>query len=1283
MALLIACALLAGLFQGYGAVLTPHLAEATYATGGNGLHRGSIDWFEWGAADAAIPSNGLTKVNTRTIAGRTVATTCRISSISGAGGLRAYRPGAWKGDGLDDLYNVGGTGTTNRLISGLANATEGSTVTFNFSCGVTLDGVSVPLQGLVVADAEQSDNQEYVEATPDQSGAVWRIIDRYRNIGCTQQTTARLTGNTLRLWGNDITTACDAGPVAVGFMEGATSAKVGLKGAGRSAIALGVMLSSNDYGDAPASYGEAGALLETTWQGGALASGNNKVSAESFVLATESQSVPRLGAIVDAEGAQLHSADATGDDDFGTPAENPVNDEDAVGLLGTIDVRAGGSYSLKNVTCKGPGFVAGWIDWNRNGVFDAGERSATVSCTGASVNLDWSVPTDTVRSIGKNLSFLRLRIARDSAQASSPTGMSTSGEVEDHKLNIALPTLSITKTSNATANSRPGDTIIWTVRATNVGKNGFTAAFPARLVDDLTGVLDDATYGNNAAVTKGGAPSYSSPRISWTGVLAVNETVELTYSTTLKAGGDGTLRNVAWEPNSATNQPTPACNAPVGGIDAASGESCVEWAVRLPKLSVTKTANQSTLPKKGTKVTYTVTVTNSGPGAYTATAPATALDDLVNVLDAATYDNNAVATVGVVTYAGSKLSWSGALPSGASAIITYTVTYTSAGDQSLVNSVCVPVLERLQGGLNGCASVEILGANLGTSKTVTTPDNPVKAGSVLTYTLRFENTGKSPATIEHDDILTGVLDDATVATPTAASGLIASREGDRIRITGSVPVNGIRTVTYKATVKPERERGDDLASNFLVATGAPPPNSCLPADTNCTSTRLPNVKAAKSVNPASGVAVIGGADLAYTLVITNSGKATGSVDFTDDLTDVLDDATVGAITATPAGVLTAVRSPGGLVRITGSLNAAQSVTLTYPVKVKPDSQRPSVPTAGLRKDFVGNRLAPTGAVNPVCGVGLVVCTDNPVSSWSLAKSATPATGQYVTPGDVVSYRVTASSTQGTIANAVVVDDLTGVLDNATFVAGSATLVIDGGAATAVPGPVGNVLSVGPFTIPAGRTAVLTYRVTVTNNAWSGELRNVIAGSASNAGTPFPPSACFAGHGAPGCSTLHPVKAHVFISKWGVGSDGARGPLDGSAFEVRIDAQGAPGAVAGTVVPVVGRVGRLEASAFTPGNYWLVETRAPGGYTLLAKPVAFTIASDGTLALAAGTRLARLDPDDPQNRTIRISDVAALPLPLSGGGAVNFVVLLMVMLGIGAFGVVLIRRQLPQRPLPTG
>ena len=67
----------------------------------------------------------------------------------------------------------------------------------------------------------------------------------------------------------------------------------------------------------------------------------------------------------------------------------------------------------------------------------------------------------------------------------------------------------------------------------------------------------------------------------------------------------------------------------------------------MPALTITKTADTATVVA-GSAVHYTVTVTNTGETAY---AGATVTDALAGVLDDATYQDDATATIGTVDYA--------------------------------------------------------------------------------------------------------------------------------------------------------------------------------------------------------------------------------------------------------------------------------------------------------------------------------------------------------------------------------------------------------------------------------------------------------------------------------------------------------------------------------------------------------------------------------------------------------------------------------------------------------
>ncbi|HEY0117929.1 MAG TPA: CshA/CshB family fibrillar adhesin-related protein [Cellulomonas sp.] len=1082
------------LFAGLAAVAVPVVtaapALAQYATGGTGLYRASIDWFEWGTHGQSIPAGGLTRTNSRSVGGgQTLATTCTLSNVSGE--LQAYRSGTWVGDALDDLYNVGGSGASNQMVTGISNAVHRSYASFRFACSATLDGVPVPLQGLVVADAEASNTvvpslgspAEYMEARPEQA-ATWRVIDRYRGAGCTTNTRAILSSDgTMRFTPDGLEcagTTGGAGPMAVGFMEGATSARVGLQGGGLSAVALGVVLQA-DFGDAPASYGAAGALFEPSWQGGTLAVGTTALSGPSFVLGVPGQPKTRLGAIVDADVSYNASPGATGDD------TSDQADEDAIPSPGTVHVTPGLPYTLANVRCTGPGYVAGWIDWNRNGRFDAGERSGVQGCTSGTVDLTWTVPADTVNSPGSAArTFLRLRIAADAAAVASPTGMTTSGEVEDYALNVALPDLAIEKTSGATASSRPGDVVTYTVRATNTGSTAFTDAYPAVVLDDLSRALDDATFGDDGAANRPGLLSYASPLLSWSGALAAGDAVELTYTVTLKGGGDGTVRNVAWRPDSPGSAVPPSCDPPVDGADPTTGAPCAETTSLLPKLTVTKSADRTEVPAVGTAVRYRITVTNPGPGAYTPDAPATVTDDLSDVLDAATFDGTASATAGTVSYQEPTLSWSGALGARESVDITYTVTYTGGGDLNLRNLACVPASESASG-TPSCAVVQTPGAGLTQWKQVVTSGTPATAGTVLTYTLFFHNDGAVAADVDAVDDLRHVTDDADVtAEPSSLDGLAVARDGNRISITGSVPPGRTSSVTYQVTVKPDGARGDDVAANFLLEPGATAPAGpeCQPADdrlADCTSTPIAAVVYSKSVT-ASDDTVTAGTVLTYTVTVRSTGSAAAPVSREDVLAGVLDDADLSSWPASDTGSVTVGPVSEGRFTIGGVLAPGATATVTYQVTVKADDARGD--------NRAENFLVPTGGTPPqACEPGDPSCTSTPIALIDASKSSDPGTGAVVVPGQDVTYTLTFANRGAGAGSVDHTDNLGGVLDDATLVAGPSSsddaLVasLNSDATVRVSG-----------VLEGGRTATVTYTVRVRPDGQRSDnrLSNVLA-----------------------------------------------------------------------------------------------------------------------------------------------------------------------------------------------
>ncbi|MFT4082531.1 MAG: hypothetical protein QM638_08095 [Nocardioides sp.] len=271
------------------------------------------------------------------------------------------------------------------------------------------------------------------------------------------------------------------------------------------------------------------------------------------------------------------------------------------------------------------------------------------------------------------------------------------------------PSFTVTKTADATE-ANPGDTIHYTVTVKNTGSVDYTAANPASFTDDLSSVLDDATYNRDAT----GGASYAAPTLSWSGALAAGATHRVRYSVTVDDPdtGDQHLDNTVVTPSgSGGDCPTGTDNADCTA-DVSGGS-----------YTVAKTASAGHL-KPGGKVTYTVTVTNTGKVAYTASRPASFTDDLSNVLDDATYDKDA--THGA-TVSGHTLSWSGPLPVGKTIKITYSVTVNDpdTGNHRLLNTV-----EPTADGGSCRAS-----GDCSTTTTIGDPTSPVVAVNTGGYTI--------------------------------------------------------------------------------------------------------------------------------------------------------------------------------------------------------------------------------------------------------------------------------------------------------------------------------------------------------------------------------------------------------------------------------------------------------------------------------------------------------------------------------------------------------------------
>ncbi|WP_344871500.1 DUF7507 domain-containing protein [Allokutzneria multivorans] len=354
-----------------------------------------------------------------------------------------------------------------------------------------------------------------------------------------------------------------------------------------------------------------------------------------------------------------------------------------------------------------------------------------------------------------------------------------------------------------------GDKVTYTVTVTNKGQ---TALAGASFVDNLTAVLDDAKYNDDATATIGTA-TFAETRLTWKGDLAIGAVATVKYSVTVNKPntGDNELIN-------AVSSETPGGNCPPGSTEP----HCVTTTT-VPGITIKKVVDKQ-VAKPGDKVTYTVTVANTGKADVKA---ATFTDDLSKVLDDADYNADVAASVGSATYSAPRLTWAGDLKVGETAKITYSVTVKAAGgDRKLANVVS----SETPGGNCPPGSTD---PDCGTSTLIpgvliikTADPQRVQPGEKVTYTVKVTNTGTAPLTgVSFVDDMTGVLDDAKYNDDAKASSGSVTYSAPKLSWSGDLAVGATATITYSVTVG-DPVNGDSKLRNAV--TSETPGGNCVP-----------------------------------------------------------------------------------------------------------------------------------------------------------------------------------------------------------------------------------------------------------------------------------------------------------------------------------------------------------------------------------------------------------------------------------------------------------------------
>ncbi|MDR2930678.1 MAG: DUF11 domain-containing protein [Propionibacteriaceae bacterium] len=584
----------------------------------------------------------------------------------------------------------------------------------------------------------------------------------------------------------------------------------------------------------------------------------------------------------------------------------------------------------------------------------------------------------------------------------------------------------------------PGQTLTYTLTLSNTDG---TAPAPVNLVDDLAGVLDDATVNQSSL-------RVSDPRVTATwigggtklqlgGEIPVGATFTVTFTVTVKdagvRGGDGLINNCLG--SSCTTNPGVPKLVTLKSVDPADGTPVLD----------------------GETVTYTLTFDNS---AGTAPAPVSAQDALDDVIDDAMLDpNSLVVSDPSVTATWSadqtQLDLSGSVAPGATVTVKFTVTVkptADRGNQKLTNCLGVSCVDN--------PTPPQLPALI-LLKSVTPADGtPVRAGDTLTYTLTLDNTGGAAAApVDVTDAVDGVIDDARLNRDslTVSDGSVKadwSADSRSLILSGGVPAGAKVTVTFTVTVLSDATRvGDDSVENCLAS------DSCVK---NPIPPREPKLVVRKSVDPANGAPVKAGERLTYTLTLDNSaGTAPAPVDLSDDLSDVVDDATVdvSSVVSSDSGVSAALSGDGRALLLKGAVPIGATVTVSFTVTVKADGARGD--------DSVGNCLEKACVKNPIAP---------PEPKLVVLKSVDPVNGTHVVAGERLTYTLTLDNTEGKAAAPIdVTDDLSDVVDDAT-VDVSSVVSSDPGVSASLSGDGRSLVLTG--SVSAGAKVTVSFAVVV-------------------------------------------------------------------------------------------------------------------------------------------------------------------------------------------------------------
>jgi uncharacterized repeat protein (TIGR01451 family) len=485
-------------------------------------------------------------------------------------------------------------------------------------------------------------------------------------------------------------------------------------------------------------------------------------------------------------------------------------------------------------------------------------------------------------------------------------------------------------------------------------------------------------------------------------------------------------------------------------------------------VAVTKTASPSPVTA-GTDITYSVTVTNNGPGSadnvsMTDAVPAGATFVSETQVSGPTFNvtNPGVGGTGNTTATITSLA---ANATAVFQIVDHVLSSTPDGS-NVSDTADVTTTSNDPNAGNNLATVSTPVAAVADLAITKTGPATATAGTDLTYTLTLTNLGPS-------DSQSPLLIDAVPTNTTFVS--VTQQSGATTFGFTKPPVGGTGFVIGSATTLPASETdifvlvvninssapdGSTIANTANISSGTTDPNSA-----NDSSTALTTVAAVAdlSVTKTAPVTVTAGTDLTYTLSLTDLGPSDAQ---NVNLADTLPANTTFVSATAPGNFSTTAPNPGQTGTVTFSaptVVAGENDTFTIVVRIAPSAADGS---SINNTTTVTSSTTDSNAGNNTATATSLVTT---VADLAVTKTA-PAT---VTAGANATYTITLTNAGPSDAQTVALNDA--LPANTTFVSDTQT---SGPAFNLTSPPVGSGGTVTATTATFAATGTATFEIVV-------------------------------------------------------------------------------------------------------------------------------------------------------------------------------------------------------------